>query len=250
MKLDTLRELVLKIKRTKFFNVKTLKRYKTKLLKIKLLKAKTWKPKKNIDYLLIKNMEVRLKKILHIIYKFHVANKKILFIGTPLKLNYKTKQLLKSKKHNFVPESIWMNGIITNSKSSFKYLTRQYVINKDKSLKFLFHLKKQANLIVVLNENSNLTAFKESTLKRIPIISLNASCNFSDFTSLSTYKAIGDYSFTKKTIRNRFFFLLLNSVLKKAERAKLHYPHPVKTQKKLKNFFKPRKNAFKKKKQI
>ncbi|WP_428025518.1 30S ribosomal protein S2, partial [Arcobacter sp.] len=124
---------------------------------MKLLKAKTFKAKKRTDYLLIKNMESRLKKILHIIYKFHVANKKILFIGTPLKLNYKIKQLLTNKKHSFIPESIWMNGIITNSKSLFKYLTIEDLINKDldKNLKFLFHLKKQANLIVVLNESSN-----------------------------------------------------------------------------------------------
>lgn len=222
-----------------------LKKYKTKLLKIKLLKTKAYKTEKNINYLILKNMETRLKKILHIIYRFHMANKKILFIGTPVKLDNKIKQLLTNKKHSFIPESVWMNGIISNSKPSFKHLIKQYALNKNKTSKFLFNLKNQTNLIVVLNESSNLTALKESGLKRIPTISLNGNYNALNFNSLSTYGAIGDYSFTNKQIRNNFFFLLLGSTLKKAERAKKHQTQLVKKQK---NFFNTKKNVYKKKK--
>ena len=227
--------------------ITTLKKYKTKLLKLKLLKTKTYKNEKSLNYLLLKNMETRLKKLLHVIYRFHVANKRILFIGTPLKLNNQIKQLLKGKKHSFIPESVWMSGIITNSKPSFKHLIKQHAINKDKTSKLLFNLKNQADLIVILNENSNLTALEESSLKRVPTISLNASCNFSNST-LSTYKAMGDYSFTKKTIRNNLFFLLLNSILKKAEQSKTHQVQYLKKQKKIRSSFNTRKNVFKKKK--
>lgn len=227
--------------------ITNLKKYKTKLLKLKLLKTKIYKSENNISYLLLKNMENRLKKILHVIYRFHIANKRILFIGTPLKLSNQIKQLLKNKKHSFIPESVWMNGIITNSKPSFKHLIQQNAINKDKTSKFLFNLKNQADLIVVLNESYNLIALKESALRRIPTISLNTKYKFFN-SSLSTYKTTGDYNFTKKTTRNNFFFLLLSSVLKKAEQTKKQQNQYVKKQKKIRNLFSKKKNVFKKKK--
>ena len=109
-----------------------------------------------------------------------------------------------------------MNGIVTNSAPSFKHLIKRHAINSDKTSKFLFNLKSQANLIVALNEKFNITALKESSLKRIPTIALDASYNSPNLT-LSTYKVSGDYSFAKKKTRNNIFFLLLNSLLKKAE---------------------------------
>ena len=225
--------------------ITTLKKYKTKLLKLKLLKTKTYKSQKNFDYLLLKNMEARLKKILNIIYRFHIANKKILFIGTPLKLNSQIKQLLKNKKHNFIPESVWINGIITNSKPSFKYLIKQHAINKNKTSKFLFNLKNQADLIVILNKRSNLIALKESLLKRIPIISLNTNYNFLN-SNLSVYKTIGNYNFTKKAIRSNIFFLLVSATLQKAEQWKKQNIWNIK--KKIKSSLNNKQNVFRKKK--
>jgi ribosomal protein S2 len=228
--------------------ITTLKKYKTKLLKLKLLKTKTYKFKKDINYLLLKNIETRLKKILNLIYRFHIANKKILFIGTPIKLNNQIKQLLKNRKHSFIPEKVWMNGIITNSKSSFKHLIKQHATNKNTISKFLFNLKDQTDLIVILNERSNLAALKESALKRTPTVSLNVNHDFLS-SSFSTYKAMGDYNFTKKTIRNNLFFLLLSAVLKKAEQVKKQKVQYVKKQKKIKTLFNSKKkHVFKKEK--
>lgn len=233
--------------------ITTLNKYKTKLLKFKLLKTKIYKDQKNFNYLLLKNMETRLKKVLHVIYKFHAANKKILFIGTPIELNNKIKQLLKSKKHSFIPESIWMKGIVTNSNSSFKHLIKRHAINSDKTTKFLFNLKNPISLIVILNEKFNVAALKESSLKRIPTVSLNANYDLSNLT-LSTYKVSGDYNFTKKKIRNNIFFLLLNALLKKAEIIKKKQIEINTKRKKSKvaqktwNTIKRKKNVFSKKK--
>lgn len=226
-----------------------LKKYKTKLLRLKLLKTKAYKSEKNLNYLLLKNIETRLKKILHVIYKFHIANKKILFIGTPLNLNNQIKRLLKGKKHSFIPKSIWMNGIITNSKSLFKHLMKQHATSKDKTSKFLFNLKGQPDLIVLLNENSNLAALKESSLKKTPTISINANSSLCNH-SLSTYKVSGDFDFGKKLIRNNFFFLLLGSILKKAEQFKKQQAQYTKrTRKRIINLFNnKKKNVFQKKK--
>lgn len=196
-----------------------LHRHKIKLLKLKILKTKIYEGQKNFDYLLLKDIETRLRRVLHIIYKFHVNNKKILFIGTPLKLDNQIKQLLKGKKHSFVPESIWMSGIVTNASSSFKHLVKRHAIDNDKTSKLLFSLKNQADLILVLNESLNVTALTESSAKRVPTISLNTTYSLKNF-NLSTYKVPGNFSFNKKKARNNLFFLLLGSLLKKTERVK------------------------------
>lgn len=194
----------------------TLNNRRTKLLKLKLLKTKTYNSKQNLDYLLLKNVETRLKKILHLIYKFHVTNKKILFIGTPLNLSYEIKQLLKNKKHDFIPESVWMNGIVTNFKASFKHLLRQHATSNENASKLLFNLKGQVDLIVILHEEFNMMALRESSMKRVPIIALNS--NSESIIHLTTYRTSGNYIFNKKNIRNNLFFLLLKSLLIKAER--------------------------------
>jgi len=233
--------------------IRTLDRYKTKLLKLKLIKTKIYKNTKNLNYLILKSMETRLKKVLHIIYRFHIASKKILFIGTPLELGNKIKQLLKNKKHSFIPESVWVNGIITNSKPSFKYLLKQHAIINNNTSKFLFNLKNQTDLIVVLNEKLNLTALNESSLKRIPTITLNSCYNLLNF-NLATYKVEGDYSFTRKTTRNNLFFLLLSSLFRKAELVKQKQTknnikqRKIRPTKKPKNFINIKKNGFQKKK--
>ena len=193
-----------------------LTKYKTKLLRLKLLKTKIYKNQKNFDYLLLEDIETRLKKILRIIYQFHVANKKILFIGTSLQLKNQMRRFLKGKKHSFIPKNVWIDGVITNPEPSFKHLLKRYAINSDKTLKFLFNLRDQVDLIVVLDETVNLTPLKESSLKRIPTISLDSDYNLSN-SNLSTYKIIGDSSFAEEKVQNSFFFLLLNSLFKKAE---------------------------------
>lgn len=226
--------------------ITTLNKHKTKLFRLKLIKTKVYKTEKNFNYLLLQNMETRLKKALNVIYRFHVANKKILFIGTPLKLNNKIKQLLNNKKHSFIPEAVWMNGIITNPRPSFKHLLKRHAIVNDKTSKFLFNLKNQADLIVVLNENSNLTALKESSLKRTPTISLNSQYNLSNL-NLSTYKVAGDYCFVKKPVRNNFFFLLLSSLLKKADKLKKKQSQINTNKKKLRSLVNSKTNVLKKK---
>lgn len=205
--------------------------YKTKLVKFKLLRTKIYKNQKNFNDLKLKESETRLKKILHVIYRFHIANKKILFLGTPLNPIIKIKQLI---KHNFVPESVWLNGIITNPLPSFKHLLKQHAINNDKTSKFLFNLKNQTDLIVVLNEKRNITALKETALKKIPTISLNLNDTCLNM-HLSTYTALGDYNFTKKKIKNNFFFLLLYSLLKKAEFVRKQILQNSKNKKRFKN---------------
>lgn len=200
--------------------IKKLNKNKIKLLRFELLKTKIYKTEKKFNYLLLKNIETSLRKALQIIIRYHIDNKKILFIGTSEKLDQRLKKLLITHGHIFLPELIWLNGIITNTKSSFKYLSKRYTINNDDPSNFLFSLKNQIDLIVILNEEANLTALKESSLKRIPTISLNSNNKLSDL-NLVTYKVKGDYNFSQKQARKNLFFLMLNSLIKRGSQLKV-----------------------------
>ena len=225
---------------------------KIKLLKLKLLKTQIYKKQINSDYISIKDVVIRLKIVLNVIYKFHAANKKILFIGTPLKLDEHIKQFLKITKHSYIAESVWINGILTNPKSLFKYIFKEQLNNQNfKISRSLFNLKKPVNLIVILNENTNIKVVNEFITKRLPIISLN--CDLNVLNSL-IYRIPGNFYFTKKEIRNNFFYLLLKATLKKAElfrKKKIKFDFKQKIKNKKKKWVKKynnKKNAFFKKK--
>ena len=230
--------------------IEKIHKYKTNLLRLKLLKTKIYKNDKTLNYFNFKDIETRLKKSLHIIYKMHVANKKILLIGVPLTLSKQTKQLLKNTKHNFIPESLWVNGVMTNSFSSFKHLLKKNAIKNEKTSQSLLHLKNRIDLIVVLDESLNKVILNESLQKHIPTISLNCNFNTSNF-NLSTYKIPGNFNFTMRKSQNNFLYAILNSLFKKAEIfRKKRIKHNIRKQKLIKK--KPvrhrRKNAYLQKK--
>jgi ribosomal protein S2 len=198
--------------------IENIVKYKNKLLKLKLIKTKTYIKKDNLTNTRIEDIEYRLKKALHIIYKYHINNKRILFIGVPLHANEETKDLINNTKHTFIPESTWVNGIITNKVSCFKYLSENPKATNNKTSKLLFKLRNKSDLIVVFDKVTDITAVNESYIARIPVISLN--CDLNLLKNKSTYKIPGNFKFTKKKVRNNFFFSILKATFKKANRLK------------------------------
>lgn len=194
---------------------------KTKLIKLKLLKTQTYLKKNHLSEIKIKDIICRLKKGLHIIYKYHIHNKQILFVGSPLYNYYKTKQLLKNTKHILIPKSVWINGILTNQSSSFQYLSKNKNDNNKKISELLFQLKKKSDLIVILGQSSNISALNESYITRIPIIVLNSNLNILD--TKPVYKIPGNFSFTKKKAKHHVFYSILAATLKKAKKDKITY---------------------------
>lgn len=198
------------------FKIKDITENKTRLLRLKLLKTKIYKKKNCFTDSTIEDIEYRLKKALHIIYKYHINNKRILFVGTPLHTHQKLKQLVKNTKHVIIPESIWMNGIITNPSTCFQYLSENQSTENKRVSEILFYLKKRSDLIVVLNQISNLAALKEGYNARIPIISLSSDLNILNV--VPTYKVPGNFSFNKKKTRDNFFYSILKATLKKTKK--------------------------------
>ena len=160
-----------------------------------------------------KNIGLKFKNALNIIFKFHSDNKKILFVGTPLQLTKQLKNLLKNTNHLTIPEKIWFNGILTNTKIIFKFLFKKLLKKNKNTLKFLFNLTIRNDLIVILNEYLSVAFLKEISKKQLPIISLNY--NNVDLKKLnSTYK-IQQNNYKNN---NKFFFSILINILKKAEK--------------------------------
>ena len=193
---------------------KTIK-HKHKLLRLKLIKTKIYKKNHN-NFVQIEDIINRLRKALHTIYKYHINNKQILFVGSPAYIDSKLKTFIKKTKHIIIPESTWINGLLTNQTSCFKYLLKNQKVTNNKMSKILFKLKKKSDLIVILDNSLNTTALDEGVLTQIPVISLN--CDLDIFNSKPSYKIPENFTFTKKKTRDTFFYSILITTLKKANR--------------------------------
>ena len=139
---------------------------------LKLILIKSHFNKKNI---LKKDNLKHIKPALRIIHKCHINNKKILFVGMPFSYSYK----IKNSNHMYIPESIWVKGILTNSKQVSEYLRKKKhrkIKNKKiqiKNSKFLLNLTKKPDLIVILNKSTDTEALNEGYLTRIPVVTLS-----------------------------------------------------------------------------
>jgi ribosomal protein S2 len=198
--------------------IKKIIKYQNKLLKLKLIKSKIFNKNHYLNNIKIEDIEYRLKKIFHIIFKYHVFNKRILFIGTPVNFDNNLYKALKDTKHFLIPESLWLNGVINNKTNFFQQFLKTNKTNKKQFQRVFFYFKKDIDLIVLLNEQDNFNVLNESYLAKIPVISLNSNLNIQNIKS--NYKIPGDFKFSNKKIRDNFFYSILLAVLKKGNKSK------------------------------
>lgn len=210
--------------------------YKYKLLKLKLIKTKIYKKNSN-NFIQIENIINKLKKALTIIYKYHINNKRILFVGSPIYIDPKLKNLIKNTKHRIIPESIWINGLITNKTTCFNYISKNQKVINSKVSEILFQMKKRGDLIVILDASLNRTVLEEGYLDKTPVISLGSTLEISD--QKSSYKVPGNFKFTNKKTRDTFFYSILSAVFKKAHKE-------LKAKIRLKKLFLNKKKHYKK----
>lgn len=190
------------------------KTYKNKILKLKLIQTKIYKKNYN-NFIKIEDINSRLKKSLNIIYNYHINNKRILFVGTPLQVIPKFKILLKQTKHTFISESGWVSGISTNRETPLKYASKNSKPIGIKLSEILFKMTKQIDLIVALDFFSNKKTIVEAYLARIPIIVLNY--NLKIINNKISYKIPGSFNFTKKKVRDLLLYSVLVAIFKKSK---------------------------------
>lgn len=187
---------------------------RNKLLKLNIIKTKIYKRPYLFQNIFIEDIEHRLKKALKIIHLFHKNNKSIVFVGSSIYLAHKLNLFFKNTNHSVIPESVWKNGCLTNNKSNLKHFFEHEDV---KISKILFNfLTKKPDLVVILNNESNINVLNESYDVKIPIVSLSNNLNLYDLKS--NYKVPGDFKFTNKHIRDNIFFSLLVTTLKKRKK--------------------------------
>ena len=219
----------MKVKKT------TLWKHKPKFLKVKLLKAQIYKNAKNFRHLQIENIEYKLKKMLHIIYQFHINNKTILFFGASKNLYRQMMQLMSETRHIIIPEGMWLNGAITNHHTIIKYLLKLRKNEKNQA-RILFQLKRKPDLIVILEEQDGETILNEGYVSKIPIVSLNSNLNI--LNSKTICRVPGNFNFTSKKISNSLLYSILKAILKKRRLNNNRNFSAHRSGKKLKNTYK------------
>jgi ribosomal protein S2 len=223
---------------------------KYKLLKLKIIKSKLFKKNLYLKNMTLEDIVVRIKKALHIIYLYHINNKRILFVGNSFAISKEMSKLLKNTKHTFIPKSTWIAGVITNQYSSFKSMFKQETKLSKVSQKLL-QLKQKSDLVVIIDQNFERTAIEESYTAKLPVVVLNSNLNPFDFKS--NYKIQGNFNSSKNKIKHSLFNSILIATLKKAARIKKTFTKlfpklkTVSTIKKSKtpHYFKHKKRFFK-----
>lgn len=183
--------------------LKKVNKSKNKLLQLQILKLYHKKKSYNFETKL-KRIEIHLNKISNIIYKYHITNKKILFVGFPNNFN----KIIKNTRHMLIPESNWHNGMLSNR-----------ITTQTKKLKIpsnMLQVKKKPDLIVIYNLNKKSTAIKESYHTRIPAITFSKKLNLLNI--LPSYNSIGNYNLiNEKAENNNFIFSFIKTSLYRAK---------------------------------
>jgi ribosomal protein S2 len=198
--------------------IKKITNYKYNLLKLQLIKSKVYKKNfENENYetnhpnIIIEQTELELKKVINIIYKYHLNKKTIFFVGMPLIFHKKFSKFLKETRHLSIPESIWVNGILSNKDAifqSFKLKSLKHIKRpnyKIKKIKPLFQINKRPDLIVIINPNTENNVLKEINKLKIPVIGLSSHLLKN---SKISFKIFGDFNLTNKKLYNHICLIL------------------------------------------
>ena len=145
------------------------------ILKLHLLKHRTYEQSsvKNNNMNLITDLSLNetifnLKKALQIIFQYHIKNKRILFIGIPVKLESK---INRTTNHVAISQDLNVQGLISNLSNKNLMSTKQ--TSKQKTVKFkslLPKLSKKPDLVVVVAHEKIEAIYKECAVAKLPII--------------------------------------------------------------------------------
>ncbi len=190
--------------------------HNNKLLTFELMGFKSYRLKNkkhfNNNLLTSKNLSFRqnslhFKKVLQIIFKYHLNRKKILVIGEKKLIKNKIYYIHKKTNHVYMPKAAWVNGLLSNNNAIQLFLKKKNPLLK---------LVKKPRLIV-LYEYWDLVD-SESYSRRLVNMTLN---NSPILKSKSSYNKNPMYVFVSKSAAeinkkkiHRFFSALIEKIIK------------------------------------
>lgn len=197
-----------------------IKKFKSKqILKLHLLKSRAYEyaaKKNNFGFLtnfsLTKTL-INFKKALYIIFQYHQADKKILFIGTPAKLESRINKLT---SHVAVPNSFDLQGVLSNSFNPLK-LTKnnKQSFSKINSKLLLPKLSQKPDLIVLFSYYKKESFLTEVYTTKVPLIIFDDEKELDSNLSSSFYIVKGIASDLPTTLHKTLFFFGLDFLFKK-----------------------------------
>jgi len=145
------------------------------LLKLSLLKLRVYEQftnKTKLNGFVDSNLNqiiVNIKKVLQIIFQYHKAEKRILFVGVPCELEQKINRLT---KHIAVPKNFDIQGMVSNfdPKVFLKSENLDQAWSKNFLKSLLPKLSKKLDLIVLFNHEKSESILTESKIAKIPVI--------------------------------------------------------------------------------
>jgi ribosomal protein S2 len=182
---------------------------KNKLLKLQALKLHS---KRNIK--VDKNFtHIRsyLNKIFNIVYKYHKANKKILFLGFPFNFRH----TLKNTKHKVIPRFLYFHGLLSKQESIHEVNKKKLKKFSLSTLKLLLKIKK-IDLVVIYSQRNEAITIQESYSKQIPTITISKKKLY--LNNKITYQSLGNFGLlSEKSGNSNFFLSFLKTVLTKTK---------------------------------
>ena len=203
------------------------KKFQSKqLLKLHLLKSRVYESpikKMNFNDLKSTNLDqilVGVKKALQIIFQYNKANKCILFIGLPTRLELKINSLT---RHIAVPSNFDIQGIISNTKTGLLLDIKnstQNLIQRD-SLSLSPKLAKKFDLVVLFDHDKNYAVLSEAWSARIPTITFASSTNSANSVASNAYLINGNFKNILTAFDKNIFFVGLNFLFKNLRKQNL-----------------------------
>lgn len=202
------------------------KKFKSKqLLKLHLLKSRVYEypiKKTNSNDLKNTNLDqilVGVRRALQVIFQYNQANKRILFIGLPSKLEFKINSLT---QHIAVSNSFDIQGLISNNKpnlllnlknSSQKSIKQNLPVLTSKSLKI-------PDLVILFDHDKSGAVLSEAWVAKIPVITFADSTNLRNLTIQNSYFVTGNFKSILTTFDKNIFFIGLNFLFKNLKKKK------------------------------
>ena len=175
-----------------------LKQFKFKqILKLHLLKSSLYKNsfQKNNNFLLsdvsLTQTIADFKKVLQVVFKFDRAGKKILFIGTPKKLEQKINRLT---NHVAVPRDFDLQGVISNINFSKIKINNKNYFSKSFANALLPKLTSKPDLVVLISNEKSSTILSQTSVAKVPLITFENNYDPKElwFSNAYNVKGFGD----------------------------------------------------------
>lgn len=196
-----------------------IKKFKSKqILKLHLLKSRVYeqiikkKSSNSLNEMDLLQTITSFKKALQVIFQYHNADKRVLFVGVPKKLEFRINKLT---KHAAVSNVFNLQGIISNYSKNRTPVSLPGNKTKTSILKSLeLKLSRKPDLIVLFSHEKKANLISESYFAKIPLIIFNDDDTHSRNLTDTFYKVPGNENNLMNTSNQNLFSMGLNFLFK------------------------------------